>query len=131
MRLLLDTHVAIWVIAKTSILPRAIIALITNPSNTVWVSAVSVAEIAIKSALSRSGLGAMPYSASEAITRFEATGFELLSLSPGHALALEGLPPIHRDPFDRLLVAQALDEPMRLVTRDAQVAAYSQTFIHF
>ena len=73
----------------------------------------------------------MPYNARDALSRFERVGMKLLPLTPEHSVELESLPHLHRDPFDRLLVAQALEEPMRLVTSDAQVAAYSQTFIHF
>ena len=73
----------------------------------------------------------MPVSAKTALARFEDAGFEFLDLSPRHAIALETLPLVHRDPFDRLLIAQAIEEPMRLVTHDSIVASYSDTIIHF
>jgi PIN domain nuclease of toxin-antitoxin system len=71
----------------------------------------------------------MPVSAKEAQGYFQASGFRVLPIESDHTLAVEGLPPLHQDPFDRLLVAQALTEPMRLVTHDPVVARYSDTII--
>jgi PIN domain nuclease of toxin-antitoxin system len=126
MRLLLDTHVALWAITDDPRLSARARVLIADPANTVVVSAVSVWEIAIKHALGR---GDMPISGQEALRYFLDSGYLLLDITPGHAAAVERLPPLHADPFDRLLVAQALDEPLRLLTRDAQVAAYSDSII--
>ena len=131
MRLLLDTHAALWAITDDARLPETIRALIENPSNDVLVSAVSVWEISIKHALGRGGAHAMPITGREALKYFDAAGYGWLGVTPGHAAAVEDLPPIHADPFDRLLVAQALQEPMRLVTHDAILARYSDTTIHF
>jgi PIN domain nuclease of toxin-antitoxin system len=131
LRLLLDTHVAFWAIAKRDRLPDRICDLIADPDNTVTVSSVSVWEIAIKHALSKNGVGEMPISGAQALDHFRQAGFEFLSVSVEHGAAVEELPRLHRDPFDRLLVAQALTEPLRLVTHDAQVAAYSDSVIHF
>ncbi len=131
MRLLLDTHVALWLVASPRNLPAAIRDLITDSGSNAWVSVISLAEIAIKYPLARGGVGAMPIGAPNALKRFEEAGFDLLDLSPRHTIALEDLPLIHRDPFDRLLVAQAMDERMRLVTHDSIVASYSDTIIHF
>lgn len=124
MNLLLDTHVALWAIADSPRLSAAARTLIDAPRNTVWVSAVSVWEIAIKHSLGR---GDMPISGAEALAYFEQAGYRLLSIEPEHAAAVEGLAPHHADPFDRLLVAQALCEPLRLLTHDATVARYSDT----
>lgn len=121
MNLLLDTHVALWAIADSPALPAAGRALIADPGNEVWVSAVSVWEIAIKHALGR---GDMPVSGEEALQWFGEAGYRLLSITPAHAAAVGALPPHHQDPFDRLLVAQARAEPLRLVTHDAAVARY-------
>lgn len=71
----------------------------------------------------------MPVSSVDARRYFMESGFELLPLSAEHAVTVEQLPPIHADPFDRMLVAQALAEPMRLLTHDATVARYSDTII--
>ncbi|MCX9158079.1 type II toxin-antitoxin system VapC family toxin [Niveibacterium sp. 24ML] len=124
MNLLLDTHVALWAIADSPRLSAAARALIEAPRNTVWVSAVSVWEIAIKHSLGR---GDMPISGAQALTFFEQAGYRMLSIEPEHAAAVEGLAAHHADPFDRLLVAQALSEPLRLLTHDATVARYSDT----
>ena len=71
----------------------------------------------------------MPVSGNEALHYFRQAGYRLLSIEPEHAVAVEGLIGHHQDPFDRLLVAQALAEPMRLLTHDATVARYSDTII--
>ena len=67
----------------------------------------------------------MPISATDAIRLFHEAGYEELSISANHTAMVETLPPLHADPFDRLLVAQALTEPMRLITHDRIVASYS------
>ena len=131
MNLLLDTHVALWAIVDAPRLPATIRALIADPGNRITVSAVSIWEIAIKSALARQGVGAMPVSAGAALTHFRNAGYALLVIAPDHAAAVEGLPPLHGDPFDRLLIAQAFVEPLRLVTHDRAVAAYSESIILF
>ena len=121
MRLLLDTHIALWAIADDPRLSDLARSLIDDPENTVMVSAATVWEISIKHALARSN---MPSSGEEALGYFRSAEFGLLDITPIHAAAVETLPPLHGDPFDRILVAQAMTEPLRLLTRDAQVAAY-------
>ncbi len=121
MKLLLDTHIALLAIADDPRLSDLARSLIDDPENTVMVSAATVWEISIKHALARSN---MPISGEEALGYFRSAEFELLAITPIHAAAVETLPPLHGDPFDRILVAQALTEPLRLLTRDAQVAAY-------
>jgi PIN domain nuclease of toxin-antitoxin system len=129
LRLLLDTHVAIWILVSPDLVDNAVLDLVAAAEDGVYVSAVSVLEIAIKHSLERRD--APPFSGSEAIRHFRNGGFTLLNVTPEHGAAVETLPPIHRDPFDRLLVAQALTEPLRLVTHDARLAAYSDTIIVF
>lgn len=126
MNLLLDTHVALWAIADSPRLPARARELILAPGNTVWVSAASVWEIAIKHSLGR---GDMPVSGPQALAYFEQSGFQMLAVSPEHAATVGDLPPHHADPFDRMLAAQALAEPLRLLTHDAQLARYSDTVI--
>jgi PIN domain nuclease of toxin-antitoxin system len=126
LNLLLDTHVALWAITDNPNLSARARELILGPRSTVWVSAVSVWEIAIKHSLGR---GDMPVSGQDALNYFRQAGYHVLAIEPEHAAAVEGLPGHHQDPFDRLLVAQALVEPMRLLTRDATVARYSDTVI--
>lgn len=126
MRLLLDTHVALWAITDDSRLSATARLLIEAPANEVLVSAVSVWEIAIKYSLGR---GDMPVSAAQALAFFQQAGYLLLGVSAAHAAAVEALPAIHADPFDRLLVAQAFHEPLRLLTHDATVAKYGGSII--
>jgi PIN domain nuclease of toxin-antitoxin system len=124
--LLLDTHVALWAITDHPRLSSSARQLILAPRATVWVSAVSVWEITIKHGLGR---GDMPVSDEDALQYFRQSGYRLLAVEPEHAAAVESLPAYHQDPFDRLLVAQALIEPMRLMTHDGLVAHYSDTII--
>ena len=127
MRLLLDTHVALWAVADDPRLSPAARVLIADPGNEVFVSAASVWEIAIKHGLARGRADDMPISGRDALLHFTAAGYALLPISPAHAAAVEELPRLHEDPFDRLLVAQARTEPLRLLTRDAKVLAYGDT----
>ncbi len=126
MNLLLDTHVALWAIADSARLSAAARELIEARHATIWVSAVSLWEVSIKHALGR---GDMPISGEQALAHFRAAGYRVLAVEAEHAVAVEALPPHHQDPFDRLLVAQALTEPMRLLTHDATVARYSDSIV--
>ena len=126
MNVLLDTHVALWAITASPKLPHQARALIESPKSIVWVSVATVWEIAIKHSLGR---GDMPVSSADAVRYFQASGYRLLSIEAEHVVAVEGLPPHHQDPFDRLLVAQALVEPMRLITHDPLVALYSDSIM--
>jgi PIN domain nuclease of toxin-antitoxin system len=124
--LLLDTHVALWAITDSPRLSPKARDLIQAARTTVWISAASVWEIAIKHALGR---GDMPVSGQDAVRYFRESGYCFLPIDVDHALAVESLPAHHQDPFDRILVAQALIEPMRLLTHDPVVARYSDTII--
>lgn len=126
MNLLLDTHIALWAITDNPKLSEAAREWITSPKTTVWVSVASLWEIAIKHSLGR---GDMPVSGHDAMRYFQASGYRLLPVEAEHAIAIETLPRHHQDPFDRILVAQALVEPMRLMTHDPLVAAYNDGFI--
>ena len=129
MNLLLDTHIALWAVYDHPRLPGKARELITDMNNEVAVSAASIWEIAIKHAITRRGARAMPVSASDAMSLFKTAGYHLLAITPSHAAAVDGLAPLHADPFDRMLAAQALSEPLRLVTHDPAVAQYSDTII--
>ncbi|THF62048.1 type II toxin-antitoxin system VapC family toxin [Pseudothauera rhizosphaerae] len=126
MNLLLDTHVALWAITDSPRLSRKARELIASPKTTVWVSAANIWEIAIKHSLGR---GDMPVSGQDAMRYFRESGYRFLPVAAEHAVAVEELPQHHQDPFDRILVAQALVEPMRLMTHDPLVALYSDTVI--
>lgn len=125
MRLLLDTHVAIWWITGNEALPKSARALIADPGNDVQVSIVSLWEIAIKNALRRPAKTSVGISAEDAAMEFAASDFSILSLRPSHTSAVEILGEGHGDPFDRMLIAQSQVEGLRLMTHDRIVAAYS------
>jgi PIN domain nuclease of toxin-antitoxin system len=126
-KLLLDTHVALWAIAADTRLPRSAQLLVADPSNDIFLSAASIWEITIKYALNRGRPNDMPVSGPQALAYFKAAGYGFLSVTAEHAAAVSNLPDLHRDPFDRIIVAQALYEPLRLITHDAQVGAYSDS----
>lgn len=126
MNLLLDTHVALWAITDHPGLSATARELILSPRATVWISVASIWEISIKHSLGR---GEMPVSGKDAIRYFRDAGYQFLAIEPEHAAAIETLPRHHQDPFDRLLVAQALIEPMRLLTHDSNVARYGDTIV--
>jgi PIN domain nuclease of toxin-antitoxin system len=121
MRVLLDTHLLLWAMASSRRLPREARAVILDAANEVFYSAASVWEIAIKSALRRRDFKADPAVLVRALAR---SGFSALPVTSAHAARVAGLPRIHRDPFDRLLVAQSVVEPMTLLTNDAVLLGY-------
>jgi len=122
-RLLLDTQIAIWAVSGTRALPARARELMVSGSAEVIVSTISIFEIATKHSLGKAS--APPFSGRVAAQLFTEAGFELLPVLPEHASAVDELPWLHRDPFDRLLVAQAVAEPLRFLTADRQLAPYS------
>jgi PIN domain nuclease of toxin-antitoxin system len=126
MRLLLDTHIALWAVLDSPRLSARARALIIAPENRLFVSAASVWEVAIKHRVSPKK---MPVSGGKALTLFQRSSYYLLAVSAEHAAAVDDLPNHHTDPFDRMLVAQALQEPLRLLTSDEMLARYSDTVI--
>jgi len=118
-RLLLDTHLLLWALATPAKMPARARELVND--NEVFVSAASIWEISIKVALGK--LRADPH---EVLAALAPAGFLALPVTGEHAARVIDLPPIHRDPFDRLLVAQALGEPMRLLTDDAVLGRYGE-----
>ena len=118
MRLLLDTHVLLWIAAADTRVQH-LHDRIVDPANEVFVSAASYWEIAIKAALGKlvTDLAALRKSVA-------ASGYAELPVLGVHTESLVRLPLIHKDPFDRLLVAQAITEPMRLLTADRVLAEY-------
>ena len=121
MRLLLDTHLLLWAIADSKRLPTEVRALLEDESNEVYYSAASIWEIAIKASLKRKdfridlklSLSTLP----------EMGGVEL-PVTAAHAAGVGKLPYIHRDPFDRLLIAQSIAEPLILLTNDNILGRY-------
>ena len=121
MKLLLDTHLLLWAAGWPDRLSAAALKLIDAPSNELLFSAASIWEVAIKS-----GLGRIDFQADPRLMRrgLLDNGYAELPILSDHVVALDGLPPIHKDPFDRLLVAQATVEGITLLTADSVVAQY-------
>jgi PIN domain nuclease of toxin-antitoxin system len=123
MRLLLDTHVLLWALATPERLAPAIRDQIEDPANVVLFSAASIWEIAIKARLGRADFQQRPTQVVEAA---RVSGFTELPVLAAAAARVADLPLLHRDPFDRLLVAQAISEPARLYTADPLLPPYSE-----
>ena len=121
MRLLLDTHLLLWSVAASRRLPAEAREALTDVENAVLYSAASIWEIAIKSTLGRRDFRVSLPHLLRALAR---TGFAELPVSAAHAARVASLPDLHKDPFDRLLVAQAFAEPLVLLTNDAQLGGY-------
>jgi PIN domain nuclease of toxin-antitoxin system len=121
MRLLVDTHLLLRSAASSRRLPREARRLLENPANEVFYSAASLSEIARKAALRRSDFRVDLTLLRPALAGM---GFAELGVSGVHAERVAGLPLIHEDPFDRMLVAQSLSEPLILITNDAVFVDY-------
>jgi len=121
MRLLLDTHILIWGAVEPERLSRAARALIEDLDNDLAFSAVSLWEVAIKASLGRSDFRV---DVGTLRRRLFDNGYSEIAATGAHAAALANLPLIHKDPFDRLLVAQAIVEGLTLITGDPVVARY-------
>lgn len=122
MRLLLDTHVAVWATSLPERIPKHLHVLLREAYPNVFVSAAAVWEIAIKHQLGRPDVP--PLSGHQALAEFKAAGFDLLDVTAAHAAFVGHLPLHHADPFDRLILAQAIVEGMQLVTYDQHLSRY-------
>ncbi|GAB2946379.1 type II toxin-antitoxin system VapC family toxin [Aquaspirillum soli] len=120
MRVLLDTHILLWCLADDPKLSNQARRLIENATE-VYISAASYWELAIKI-----GLGKLEVDLLEIRQAAEQSGFIEVPISSEHAIAILGLANHHKDPFDRLIVATAITEPMRLITADKLVAQYTE-----
>jgi PIN domain nuclease of toxin-antitoxin system len=126
-RLLLDTHILLWAAGAgpdaTDLgeMPAAAEALVVDPTNELFFSAASIWEVAIKASLGRSDFRADAHLLRRGLLD---NGYQELAITGGHAAAVSQLPAIHKDPFDRLLVAQATAEGLTLLTADAIVSSY-------
>lgn len=121
MRLLLDTHVLLWTAGNRDRLPAEILDLVEDPDIEALFSTVSILEIAIKHSLGREDFRVEPGKFRRRLTE---EGYIELPVLGEHAVAVATLPNIHRDPFDRVLVAQAVVEGAELLTVDTQLARY-------
>jgi PIN domain nuclease of toxin-antitoxin system len=121
LNLLLDTHLLLWLAARDNLMSPRADALIKDTQNTLWFSVASMWEITIKKTLNRPDFQT---DASVLRAGLLANDYRELPIEGRHCLALAALPHLHGDPFDRMLLAQAIGEGMQLVTADRKLAAY-------
>lgn len=126
MKILLDTHILIWMLVDSPFLSREARALLASSENEMYYSSVSIAEISIKHKVHPEE---MALSGDEAAGVIPELGCMTLDFKPKHAATLDSLPPHHRDPFDRMLLAQAKEEGMKLMSHDNRFPAYGDFVI--
>jgi PIN domain nuclease of toxin-antitoxin system len=122
-RLLLDSHILIWLMAEDARLTAEARASIAG-ATAVFASTASLWELAIKGSL-----GKLRFDLERLGGLLDAAGIQELQITRQHVMAVAHLPHLHRDPFDRLLIAQAMTEPMHLLTADAKLSEYSELVI--
>lgn len=121
MKLLLDTQILLWVAGQPERLPEAARRLLSSRENELFFSAASIWEVGIKKSLGRDDFLVEPQSLRDALI---AEGFIELPITSEHGVRVASLPRLHKDPFDRILLAQALTEGMILITTDERLAKY-------
>ena len=126
MKYLLDTHTILWFFDHVEKLPETVFKAILDPENRKYVSIVSAWELAIKISL---GKLAFEGGVSEFFNMIDENGFELLAVKDEHIKQVEALPFLHRDPFDRMLVASAVSERMSLITADDNIQRYNVEWV--
>lgn len=121
MKFLLDTHLLLWAAGQPDRLSKVVRELIENPGNELYFSAASIWEIAIKSSLGRED-----FKADSRLVRrgLIDNGYREIPISSEHAVGVQALPLIHKDPFDRLLISQSMSEGIWLVTADPVLSQY-------
>jgi PIN domain nuclease of toxin-antitoxin system len=125
-KLLLDTHILLWAAGAPDKLTGAIRSLLLDEANELYFSAASIWEIVIKRGLGRDDFRVDPVRLRRMLVTH---GYSEVSVDSDHALAVDGLPLLHKDPFDRILLAQARTEGFSLVTADEQLIAYGEGII--
>lgn len=126
MKLLLDTHVLLWAAGAPEKLSESARTLLTESESRLFFSAASIWEIVIKLGLGGEDFTVDPHRLRKLLI---VHGYTELSITAEHALRIDSLPPLHKDPFDRILLAQARAEGMHLLTSDAKVAQYQEAVI--
>ena len=121
MKLLLDTQLLLWAAGQPERLSKTALKLLNDPRNELLFSAASLWEIAIKSTLGREDFHVEPRLLRRGLLD---NGYVELPITSLHAVSIDGLPPLHKDPFDRLLLSQALSEGITLLTSDSTLAKY-------
>ena len=127
MKLLLDTHVMLWVAGQPEKISEPARSLLTLPESTLFFSAASIWEIVIKRGLGREDFKVDPARLRKMLVSHSYTE---LPITAEHALRVETLPLLHKDPFDRLLIAQARAEGMQLLTVDASILQYGESTLN-
>jgi PIN domain nuclease of toxin-antitoxin system len=122
MRILLDSHLLVWLVGASDRLPLAAREIIENPDHEIFFSSASIWELSIKYSSGKIGLELPPRMLYRVLIE---SNFSELAVTASHAFEVDTLPPIHKDPFDRILIAQAMSEGMLLVTSDEAIAQYS------
>ena len=131
MNILLDTHMALWMLRDANLVPARALELVCNPKNDLFVSAISLWEVTLKH---MKNPGAMPVSGSLFRQKSEEAGYGVMNLEPSHVDALETLrcaevEARHKDPFDRMLIAQSKAEGMLLLTHDEKLDLYGEPLV--
>jgi len=121
MKLLFDTHLLIWAVEDSPLLPKSVGRLIDDTKNDLFFSAASVWEMAIKHGVGRHVVSVNPRRLRRGLLD---NGYSELPITSEHAVAIDALPPLHKDPFDRILIAQATIEGITLLTVDRIMARY-------
>ena len=127
MKLLLDTHILLWACAAPSSLPAEAAGLISDRNNELFFSAASVWEVGIKNAMGKASFQFDPAVLRRALLDAD---YQELAMTGQHGIAAAALPPIHNDPFDRMLIGQAATEGFILVTSDLAIAKYTGPIRH-
>ncbi|AGT11051.1 type II toxin-antitoxin system VapC family toxin [Paracoccus aminophilus] len=122
MNLLIDTHLLLWSAFAPEKIPARATALMLDPGNQLWFSAASIWEVAIKRGLNRPDFRVEPGVLRAGLL---ANDYSELSVDGRHCLGLAALPAVHADPFDRMLIAQAVSEGMVLLTADSRIGQYA------
>ncbi|NOS88016.1 MAG: type II toxin-antitoxin system VapC family toxin [Methylococcaceae bacterium] len=124
MKILLDTHILLWWLNDDAKLSENARQIILDPNNTFYVSQASLWEIQIKNMS-----GKLKVDLEVLIQQLSENNFQQLILHTNHILALAKLPPYHQDPFDRMIISQAMSEPLHLITHDKNVSSYDASII--
>lgn len=127
MKLLLDTHILLWACAAPSSLPNAAADLINDRDNELFFSAASIWEVGIKNAMGKANFQFDPAVLRRALLD---AGYQELPITGQHSIAAAALPPIHNDPFDRILIGQSTTEGFILITSDLTIAKYTGPIRH-
>ena len=125
MNCLLDTHILLW--AATDQLSERAASYVLDEKNTLYFSAASIWEVVIKSGLGREDFDVNPSLLYQGLLN---AGYVELDITPEHVLGVEKLPDIHKDPFDRILLAQAIEDHLTLLTADSTLSQYKGPIIH-